>query len=256
VPCAIVDDGLRCVDRSSACEGVQDFVQVPGFGAGVSALSAGVVQTCAIKDGSLFCWGGNNNGQLGTGTVYECTTSKIPPYGSCQEYGANGPIGPIPDESTPRQVLGLVSGVSAVAAGADHTCAIVEGTALCWGYGGYGQLGSDKDSSPSPVQVQGLTDGVTAIAAGYYHTCAIVSGAARCWGSNQFGQLGDGTTINRSVPVQVQGLTSGVFAIAAAEYHTCAIVNDGIKCWGENGAGQLGNGTTLDSYIPVDVIGL
>ena len=140
----------------------------------------------------------------------------------------------------------------------DHTCALLsDGTAKCWGYNGYGQLGDGTTSNRYiPVSVSGLTNAV-AIASGAYHTCALLSnGTAKCWGLNNYGQLGDGSTSNRYTPVSVSGLTNAV-AIASGEYHTCALLSDGTaKCWGRNNYGQLGDGSTSNRYIPVSVSGL
>jgi len=160
-------------------------------------------------------------------------------------------------------VIGLTSGVTTIAAGTGHTCAVVVSPSIyasdsvkCWGENKYGKLGDGTTTDKSiPVAVSGLTSGVNAIAAGSDHTCAIVSGGMKCWGQNLNGKLGDGTTTDSSSPVAVSGLTSGVTAIAAGIGHTCALVNGGMKCWGENTySGNLGNGTTTNSWTPVDVV--
>jgi len=209
---------------------------VSGLGSNVIAITAGEEHSCAITvGGAPFCWGNNNNGQLGNNS---------------EDYNLH----PIPEA-----VYNLTSGVTAISGGNIHTCAIVSDGAQCWGRGWSGQLGDGSSTDiPHPVQVFGMpaASGVTAITAGGYHTCAVVNGAAKCWGSNYFGELGDNTTTSNGFPVDVIGLGSGVTAISAGPWHTCAVVNGAAKCWGGNDYGKLGDNSTTDSLIPVQVSGL
>ena len=235
--------GLRTVDievtdSAGATASVSRTLAIEGGstgGVGVKQVTTGTFHTCAVlTSGAVKCWGDNHAGQLGDGTQ----TGRL----------------------TPVQVSGLGAGVSSIAAGGSHTCAVLtSGAARCWGDNEYGQVGDGTDTvRPSPVQVSGLGVGVSSISAGNSHTCAVLdSGAAKCWGRNNHGALGVAPGSSGLTPVQVSGLGSGVLSISAGNSHTCAVLTSGAaKCWGDNEYGQVGDGTDTDRSSPVQVFGL
>jgi hypothetical protein len=144
---------------------------------------------------------------------------------------------------------------TAITAGGDHTCALVNGGAWCWGNNENGELGNgQRQNSSHPVQVKGLASGVTALSAGLHHTCAIVNGGAWCWGDNSKGQLGTGVASvgSHPEPLQVSGISTGIKFIAAGDTHSCAALTRGAMCWGYNGSLP----TAVASFANVTVVGL
>lgn len=208
-------------------------------------LALGDAHTCYLKtDGTVWCWGGASDGELGDGTQGDVNFRRLHPVQVVQ--GA-----------------GKLTGVKAIAAGWHHTCALkTDGTVWCWGDGQLGVLGNGSgggDGGPfalEPVQVVdggGMLTGVSAITAGSRHNCALkTDGTVWCWGYDGFGQLGDGTFgtgdyQTRLTPVQVVlggGKLTGAIAIAAGGAQTCAIRSGGtVWCWGDDFYGELGDGT-------------
>lgn len=196
-----------------------------------TAIDAGDNHTCSITNGQVYCWGDNTNGKLGTGAANPQTTPRLVTEGGIS---ANG------------------MAATDVAAGNNHTCAVISGSAWCWGENGNGQLGRGNTSSTNastPQQVGGLLAGklVTKITAGNNFTCAVADGLPYCWGLNSNGQLGDGTTTQRTSPVLVANMPGTTTDIQAGSNFACAIEGGYVKCWGENGNGQLGRGNTANN---------
>jgi alpha-tubulin suppressor-like RCC1 family protein len=208
-------------------------------------VAAGQEHRCALEwfdesdvGGDLYCWGDNTYGQVGDGT----TTTR----------------------TTPVKVL---DHVLQVAAGADHTCAVLDDQRVsCWGRDDNGQLGLGSAGLPvtSPQAVPGLTDDVVDLAAGGDTTCMIDENyTASCWGSNSDGQIGDGnvtaTPVATPTAVDVSGLSNAdPVQITVGARHACALTERGKAiCWGSDAHGQLGDGTpTADHALPATVTGL
>ena len=230
-----------------------------GDGAAAVAIAAGLRHTCALTTaGGVKCWGYNGVGQIGDASTDQGSdpTSDLDRR---RVESRNAQASP-DNRQDPTDVMGLTRGVTAIAAGSDHTCTLTTaGATMCWGDNRYGQLGDGTTTNRSqPTDVKGLARGVAALAAGGLHTCALTTGGGvQCWGDNRNGQLGDSTTTSRPEPKDVVGLPRGVTAIAAGGGYTCALTTDGaVKCWGANTWGQIGDGTTAKRLEPTDVKGL
>jgi alpha-tubulin suppressor-like RCC1 family protein len=176
---------------------------------GIAAIDLGDNHSCARSTGgAVLCWGDNESGQLGDGTL----TSR----------------------STPGQVSGMASGIAAISMGGDHSCALTTtGAVRCWGKNADGQLGDGtKSTRLTPVQVSDLVSGIAAISSGSAHSCALsTAGSVQCWGSNLNQQLGDGTFKSSLSPVSTghpaqSTVSFTISSLQAETYRMTAIFSD------------------------------
>ncbi|MGD0272632.1 MAG: hypothetical protein ABSB96_02730 [Gaiellaceae bacterium] len=248
--------------------------------AAVSASSGSLSHSCArLSGGAVYCWGDNEEGQLGNGTTTGSSTPIAASgianaaqvsaglYDTCAVlandstdcWGSNfhGQLGDgtKASSSIPVAVRGIANAAQ-VSVNALHACALLStGAVKCWGYNGSGQLGNGtKTDSSTPVTVSGITNAI-AISAGFNHTCALLSGGTvECWGDNSDWKLGNGTTKSSSTPVAVSGITNAT-QVSAGASHTCALLSSGtVECWGDGWDGELGNGIYSWGKTPVRVI--
>ena len=223
-------------------------------------IVAGDTHTCALRvDGSVWCWGLNNFGQVGAATG-------------------------ISIQQTPAKVVSLPKPALQISARGSSSCALLDDhTVWCWGRNGSNLTGAQQmagamannasvsvggtfDPGSSPAlgetnalkQVSGavayflvdsvnqpgvsnkVSSGVTFVAAGGAHSCALnAANTVTCWGDNRHGQTGQASLVSAQAPLVLSNVTAK--QIVGGEDFTCAITpTDGIKCWGANSHGQTG----------------
>lgn len=169
----------------------EEFLSVSS---GQHAHSCGVTIDAA-GDRSAYCWGRNEDGELGDGTTDE---RNIP---------------------TPVDTDALDGGeqFDSISAGHNYSCGMTTDDedrreAFCWGDNWAGQLGDgarEDTTTPQPVTTDSLEpdDQFETVSTSRYpqHSCGVTTfGNAFCWGANDSGQLGDGTTDRSEKPVPVQ----------------------------------------------------
>jgi hypothetical protein len=238
VECSEIDGGLACNDPVE--------------------IAAGRDHTCVRKpSGTVFCWGGNNMGQIGNGqsALFEDVPQKAQLEGSVRasRVVAGGNASCILDQvgavwcwgnSTPSGVASIVPSTT--------------GTDALSVHGRFGVVlrsGSVSSFSPEPplVAPTSFFSGASAIARGEGHGCAVRSGnAVHCWGSNSSGQLGiDPATPDLQNPTfPIAGLQA--VGVAAGDAHSCARTQNGdLRCWGESvDFGQVGHGVFANTHLP------
>ena len=199
-------------------------------GLSVTQLSSGDFHSCVVlSNGSAWCWGQNDAGQLG---------NNMPSLA----------LSPVP---VPVAVpAGLT--VKSIATGGHHTCLLTSDTSVwCFGDNVGGQVGTNSgtfvytptqvlESNGSPIT------GVGGISAGESHTCAVFTsdGHVECWGFNSESVLGNGggcgggpldSMSTQPLPVLTANGShlTGASAVRASSSFSCALLtNGGVTCWG------------------------
>lgn len=289
--------------------GVQLPANVVGSG-GFKQIDLGGEHTCAVTaTDSATCWGSNIFGRLGIGNTVEqhapanvlglssvvrVSAGAVHTCAVMQSFsatgaacwgrgGANGALGNSPSSfisTVPVPVVGLEFGltfsfIEDISAGTEHTCAVVDAGALCWGANGQGQLG-DTTTTPSQVPVAVSlppTVIVRQVSASNFFSCALVNdppvnGKVFCWGRDAQGQVGNGapaSSLPSPTPVEVVDSVTGLPIVDAVQIstgtqHACALFGNGdIRCWGLNGSGQIGEQRMTCPFVcpsAVQVMGL
>lgn len=257
-----------------------------------AGLTCGANHCCLVQSsGAVMCWGGNDFGQLGDGSITDrrrpvplpglssvasvnaadgatCAVSDMNVAGDflvyCWGSNAAGALG-VDDAGITVSRTPVVLPWSESLTGAEprilagmgrHQCVLLQdGMAACWGLNGDGQVGDGQPGTDAfaPQELMGAFAGISG---GVDHSCAVLStptatSSLVCWGANGNGQLGDGSGVSQPAPVEVEGFFGSV---SCGGGFTCATTTAGqVRCWGMNNYGQLGIGSTTAAPLPVDV---
>jgi hypothetical protein len=284
--CAILnDDTVRCWGNNQNLQnlithqlgpqasGLTSSTPMPIAGlAGVTDIGMGQHHVCAVSAGTVYCWGGNEYGQLGpmasglsnsaspiavpgvssvlqlSGSMWE--TAALVSGGTLSSWGAVG-------SGVVYTHHGAASVTRMSYSGNTNACErLSSGAVRCFGDNTYGTLGVDPASlarSATPVTIAGVPS-ATDVSLGSYSGCAVTAaGKVWCWGNYAMtGPHQSGTTTAR--PAELPGI-SNARGVAVGYTSTCAWTSDGAAyCWGDNVTGKLGQPTSLaESRTPLQV---
>ena len=193
----------------------------------VASVAVSARHICAFTSaGFVWCWGDNDQGQLGTGDTI----------------------------ASPVPVRTHVKKATAIDTGARHSCAIVRDTSVwCWGSNQFHQSGV-RSVKPVLTPARTKAPASTSIALGDEFSCTVgVDTRVRCWGRNNTAQLGSPSGKSRIAPIAVRG--HGYRTLSAGGRFSCATRSSGTTwCWGNNESGQLANGGTTSKWYPQKVV--
>ncbi|WP_338035055.1 hypothetical protein [Labilithrix luteola] len=156
-------------DASVTCGTGPCAVSLSGWGNTLCAL---------LADGTVACWGSNDQAQLGYDT---------------------GPD--FPHASATANRVPDLSGVAQVSVGEANTCArVADGGVLCWGAPDLLNAGTSRDGGDAPFSAPAFTptrldlvEPASSVAVGSNVACSTdAAGKVRCWGQNGHLELGRG----------------------------------------------------------------
>ncbi len=236
-----------------------------------SVTNNGSTTAAITTDGDLYCWGQNDYGQVGNGTITDQTSPQkvlsnvesvclgnknsavITTNSDLYCWGKNdcGQVGNGTEvnQASPQKVLSNVKSV--FYNNVRWAVITISGDLYCWGKNNYGQVGNGATiNQTSPVKI--LSD-VKSVCLGYKNNAAItINEDLYCWGENNYGQVGNGTTIKQTSPIKVLG---NIKSVSLSDYNSAAITTDGdLYCWGKNDDGQVGNGITINQARPIKIL--
>lgn len=229
---------------SSSCNRKTQVTYATLVTTNVLDVAAGDEHMCILDTSNVVkCWGENSSGQLGDGSTTDIST------GVSAAINVDGLVGDTPIE---------------IQAGCNNTCALLaDSTVKCWGYGGYGQNGTNSYSDQLTAQlVLDATGGaalsnISQMSIGCNHSCFLTTAnKIYCVGDNLEGEIGGSSNSREKLVIEHPTLTN-IIQVGVGQDHTCALDSSNkVYCWGGNYEGESGHNEGYSSATPVEVLGL
>ncbi len=197
---------------------------------GVRDLAAGTDRTCIISSrDEVFCWGNGADGILGSEKV-------ISPY-PVRVLDVNGE---------------LLGGISKIAIGSDHTCAIdLNQKLFCFGLNQFGQLGSRNVAGQVLNRLLKPVNKVTSLDVFGSRTCLVhgENQEVACFGEKEIDNINQKNEINSFTIEDVKrdiAPYKGAVAVVVGKSHLCVVNSEQhVDCMGDGAKGQLGIGENV-----------
>ncbi len=253
----------------------------PAPGCEVVRIDGGDAHTCALSGGDVWCWGLNDNLQLGfegpstsvpmrvplargavtglgiIGDDHGCAVvgdDEIWCWGEQNNTNVDGVSGPGPLPPTRLDI----NSPHHLSAGENFSCAALTPNVTCWGDTFWGQTGTVGGTGFNSI-LAGVE--VDLLVSGGLHSCVRTAsaGTLRCWGSDDHGQLGRGTTVTgrpnpQPDPMPPVGLPGSVDAVELGSALSCVLVEGRTWCWGRETSEQLLSAGTSSTPVSLDAV--